>query len=70
MSKSMALHCVSAAYTNVHSKNELAHLLLTEGTHSKQGSMHIRVKTVLSTKYSGVVLLTNLCVNNKIKILS
>ena len=55
------------------SKNELAHILLIGGTHNKQGSNYARVCTILplslnlikSLKYSGVVLLTVLCVERK-----
>ena len=74
MSKSMAFHSVGAAYINDRSKNELAHILLTEGTCNKQGSNDARVRTVVhisftlikSNKYTGA-LDTVLCV--KIKLL-
>ena len=74
ISKSNAFHNVGAAYTKHLSKNELAHILLIGGTHNKQGSKDARVRIVVllilslikSHKYSGAVLLTTLCVKNKI----
>ena len=74
ISKSRAFHNVGAAYTKDLSKNELAHVILIGGTHNKQGSKDARVRIVVlltlslnkSHKYSGVVLLTALCVKSKI----
>ena len=75
ISKSRAFHSVGVAYINDLSKNELAHVLLIGGTFNKQGSNDARVRIVVlltlslikSHKYSGVVLLTALCVKSKIK---
>ena len=76
ISKSMAFHSLGATYINDRSKNDLAHILLIEGTHNKQGSNDARVRIVVlltlnlikSHKYSGVVLL---CFKSKIlKIMS
>ena len=74
ISKLRAFHNVGAAYTKDLSKNELAHVLLIEGTHNKQGSKYARVRIgvlltlslIKSHKYSGAVLLTALCVKSKI----
>ena len=74
ISKSRVFHSVGAAYTKDLSKNELAHVLLIEETHNKQGSKDARVRIVVlltlslikSHKYSGAVLLTALCVKSKI----
>ena len=73
ISKSRAFHNGGAAYTKDISKNELAHVLLIEGTHNKQGSKDARVQIVVlltlslikSHKYSDAVLLTALCVKSK-----
>ena len=74
ISTSRAFHNVGAAYTKDRSKNELAHLLLIGGTHNKQGSKDARVRIVVlltlnlikSHRFSGAVLLTALCVKNKL----
>ena len=74
ISKSRAFHNVGTAYTKDLSKNELAHVLIIGGTHNKQGSKdaHVRIVVLLtlslikSHKYAGAVLLTTLCVKNKI----
>ena len=74
ISKSRVFHNVGAAYTKELSKNKLAHVLLIGGTHNEQGSKDARVRIVVlltlslikSHKYSGVVLLTALCVKSKI----
>ena len=47
ISKSRAFHNVRAAYTKYLSKNELASVLLIEGTHNKQGSKDARVRIVV-----------------------
>ena len=60
-SKSKTFHNVGAAYTIGPSKNELAHLLLIEGTHNKQGSKDARVRIV--------VLLTLSLVKSRISIM-
>ena len=75
ISKSWAFHNVGAAYTKDLSKNELANVLLIGGTHNNQGSKDARARIVVlltlslikSHKYSGVILLTALCVKSKIK---
>ena len=70
ISKSRVFHNVGAVYAKYLSNNELAHVLLIGGTHTKQGSKDARVRIVVlltlslikSLKYSGEVLLTALCI--------
>ena len=64
---------MAATYINNGSKSELAHTLLTEGTHNKQGSndalvgiiILLSVTLITPLMYAGSVLLTDLCVKCK-----
>ena len=52
MSKSSVLHIERETYINDHSKNELAHILLTDATRNKQGSKNTRVQTVVHLSFT------------------